>query len=101
MHILVINCGSSSVKTAVVHEETGNYAMELKIERLGQEGRAVATFDKEPAISCPHTHEAALSELIPKLLERLQAADITLQGVGHRAVHGGDHGHRALCDELV
>lgn len=90
MHILVINCGSSSIKTAVVHEETGNYAMELKIERLGQEGRAVATFDKEPAISCPHTHEAALSELIPKLLERLQAADITLQGVGHRAVHGGD-----------
>ena len=35
MHILVINCGSSSIKAAVVNEQTGERAIELKVERLG------------------------------------------------------------------
>ena len=90
MHILVINCGSSSIKAAVVHEQTGDYSLELKVERLGQAGRAVASFDDEPAQPCPHTHEEALKALIPALVARHEARGHRLDGVGHRAVHGGE-----------
>lgn len=90
MHILVINCGSSSIKTSVVHEESGAHVMSLKVERLGQPGRAVASFDDEAAFECPHTHEEALGLLIPQLVARLEAAGVQLDGVGHRSVHGGD-----------
>ena len=36
MHILVINCGSSSIKAAVINHETGARALELE-PRLGEE----------------------------------------------------------------
>lgn len=87
MHILVINCGSSSIKAAVVHEKTGDRAVELKVERLGQPGKSQASFGGEEAFECPDTHAAALELLIPKMLDRI---DGELEGVGHRVVHGGD-----------
>lgn len=88
MHILVINCGSSSIKAAVVHEQTGKRAVELKVERLGQNGQATAKFNDEAPVSCPDTPEEALEMLIPQIIERL--GESTIDGVGHRVVHGGE-----------
>ena len=34
MNILVINCGSSSVKAAVINSSTGKYHLTMKIERI-------------------------------------------------------------------
>lgn len=88
MHILVINCGSSSVKAAVVDHKRGDHVLDLKIERLGQEGRATAQIGDGEVTPCPHTHDAAMQEFIPKLLAALPEG-IKVEGVGHRAVHGG------------
>ena len=89
MHILVINCGSSSIKAAAINHTTGERALELKAERLGQDGEARARFGDSAPFECPSDPEQALRELIPRMLDEL-GEEVTLEGVGHRVVHGGE-----------
>ncbi len=89
MHILVINCGSSSIKAAIIQHQTGEHVLDLKCERLGEDGEATVCIGDDAPAPCPSEPEAALKEVIPRLLER--AGDfVDLEGVGHRVVHGGD-----------
>ena len=62
MHILVVNCGSSSIKASVVSHTDGEHVADLKIERLGTDGAQARVNGGEPT-ACPSTHEAALEEL--------------------------------------
>jgi acetate kinase len=85
MRILVVNCGSSSLKAAVVEPESGKTIANATVERVGDTdavlrwGDAVETFDAPD-------HGAALGPV----LERLRAAVGPIDGVGHRVVHGGE-----------
>ncbi|BDS10076.1 acetate/propionate family kinase [Aureispira anguillae] len=98
MNILVINCGSSSIKAAVVNNENGNFLLTMLIERV---------LDKplihinETAIDCPESgHEAVLNFSLPLIQDYLGAHE--LNGVGHRVVHGGDKFDApVLIDETV
>ena len=101
MHILVVNCGSSSIKASVVSHTDGEHVADLKIERLGTDGAQARVNGGEPT-ACPSTHEAALEELIPKLVESLPEG-VKVDGVGHRAVHGGEEftGPVRLDDEVI
>ena len=89
MHVLVINCGSSSIKAAVLDPETGVRAATLRAQRVGQPGATVKIQG-----SIEQSHEAAgldLATVLDRYLpELIQAAGGELQGVGHRVVHGGD-----------
>jgi acetate kinase len=102
MDILVINCGSSSVKASVVNHKSGQHVLDLRIERLGQEGRAFAQLGEGEQVLCGHTHEEAMRVWIPKLLEALPEG-VKIQGVGHRAVHGGTEFTRPvrIDDEVI
>lgn len=101
MHILVINCGSSSIKAAVVHHQTGERVGQLKVERLGQEARAQASLNGAKAQSCPDAHAQALDVWIPKMLKELPAG-VEVTGVGHRVVHGGEKfAHPVRIDDEV
>lgn len=81
MNILVINCGSSSVKYQVIDPAKGEPLLAGKIERMGQDGR---------------DHDDAIEEVLAK------AADFQVEAVGHRVVHGGTHFHDAcLIDDEV
>lgn len=89
MNILVINCGSSSVKAAVIDGNNGNRLLTLKIERLLDEHPVIHFNDEEKTISCPDSgHENALRFALPLVKERLGEQE--LHGVGHRVVHGGN-----------
>jgi acetate kinase len=88
MNILVINCGSSSIKGAVVDHDSGAKLARIHIERIGEAEPSVR-YDADEAIPCAAgDHEHALTECLPKLLARL--GDATIDGVGHRVVHGGE-----------
>lgn len=87
MYILIINCGSSSVKAAVVNSHSGNRPIELQIERIHQQP-IVSINDQQS--QCPETgHEAALKYALPLLQKKLKELNIAIHGVGHRVVHGG------------
>lgn len=68
MNILVINCGSSSIKYRIVDSDTGMLQHKGKAERLNERTGG---------------HEAALEKILSSL-------DLTqIEAVGHRVVHGG------------
>ena len=88
MLILVINCGSSSIKAAVVHHHNGHQLATMQVQRIGEAAPTVAFDGAEPAACAAADHQQALADNLPKLLAKLPASE-TLSGVGHRVVHGG------------
>ncbi len=84
MLILVVNCGSSSLKASVVDAASGSVVAKVKIERIGE---------------VVPDHAAAIEHA----LESLVTDGLTLRGVGHRVVHGGEEFSRPtlIDDEVV
>lgn len=86
--ILVINCGSSSVKYALVPSDPAQPRISGKAERLGGDE---ARLKGKDANGEPFSHSldgANHLEAIRAILELL--ADQPLLAVGHRIVHGGE-----------
>lgn len=90
-NILVINCGSSSIKFALVNEAQSTFPLQGLAERLGSP-EAVLHWqlgDTKQSLDIPGAdHRAALEKLLPLAQD---AAGGKLDGIGHRVVHGGEH----------
>lgn len=89
--VLVLNCGSSSLKYAVVEPDSGRQRADGIVERIGDAGG-------------PPDHEAALRTAFDQLAEDGHHLEsLGLVGVGHRVVHGGPDLHRptVVDDALI
>ncbi|MGH8353565.1 MAG: propionate/acetate kinase, partial [Pseudomonas sp.] len=90
-NILVINCGSSSIKFALVNEAHAQFSLSGLAERLGSHD-AVLHWQRggeQDSLMLPNgDYRAALVQLLPLVQG---AAGGTLHGIGHRVVHGGEH----------
>lgn len=91
--VLVVNCGSSSIKFALVNPEQSEFVMEGLAERLG-EAEANLTWKingAKESVELPvkADHKAALSQILPKV-EKVAATEGKLKAIGHRVVHGGE-----------
>jgi len=90
VNVLVLNCGSSSAKFAVIDAVSGRELVSGIAQRLGS---PQATLDfkaeghKESRLLHGASHEQALRAVVA-LLEELGAAE-QIAGIGHRVVHGG------------
>ncbi len=89
MHILVINCGSSSIKADVIDHYSGHRAASMDVERLGSTNPLFRFNGHREELEDGTDHGEALAIALPKLLDYLPD-DVTIRGVGHRVVHGGD-----------
>ncbi|MCU1715691.1 acetate kinase [Pseudomonas sp. 5P_3.1_Bac2] len=90
-NILVINCGSSSIKFALINEHHTHTTLIGLAERLGTADAQINwQLDGEKNhLSVPNAdHRAALAEILP-LVENASGGH--LDGIGHRVVHGGEH----------
>jgi acetate kinase len=89
--VLVLNCGSSSLKYAVVEPDSGRQIADGIIERIGE------------GPSAPADHEAALRAAFDELSESGMHLDsLGLVAVGHRVVHGGRDLYRpTLVDDAL
>lgn len=104
MDVLVLNCGSSSIKAAVVCAETGEAGFEGIAERLGsREARLTYTANAdEGSVALGVGDHAAAMTAVLDVLASTRLAD-GLAGVGHRVVHGGER-FSASClidDEVI
>lgn len=90
-NILVINCGSSSIKFALVNQAHSQFPLSGLAERLGSHD-AVLHWQRggeRDSLMLPNgDHRAALAQLLPLVHG---AAGGKLHGIGHRVVHGGEH----------
>ena len=93
--ILVLNCGSSSMKAAVLGGVTGESFLTVLAEMLGSADALITTKfqgEKEVFYFKEHTsHDHA----VKKLLQLLQQHGLNkgIIAVGHRVVHGGETFH--------
>lgn len=88
--VLVLNCGSSSVKLALVDPASGERRVTALAERLGSSEAVVRLRrGEEERTSAPDDTSArgAVTHLLESLREEERDG---LVGVGHRVVHGGD-----------
>lgn len=100
--VLVINCGSSSIKFAVRSESANQPLLSGLAERLGTD-EGVLTWKaggtQQQAKLKDGQHSTAMRELLPLIEQHTQQP---LTAVGHRVVHGGEHFTGAqIIDESV
>ena len=89
MHILVLNCGSSSVKSDILDAQTGQQILSMSIDRIHEAQPLLKFSDENDSRLCPASgHEATLRHALPLLIAKIQKEQ--LKGIGHRVVHGGD-----------
>ena len=97
MKILVINCGSSSLKFQLIDSETEAVIAKGLCERIGIEGSQLIYTptggEKQETLSPMEDHKKAVSLVISALTNEKSGVLSSLSeidAVGHRLVHGGE-----------
>jgi acetate kinase len=86
MRVLALNCGSSSVKSALIDVATGQRLHESQVEK----------------IDWGHAQLQGVQEAVEHLLSEYQREASPPEAVAHRVVHGGEQFHTAtLLDDAV
>lgn len=107
MNILVINCGSSTLKYQLLNMDNEDVLAKGLCERIGIDGRlkhegAGGEYIAEPAMP---DHAAAMQITLDALLDKSHGviSDISeIHAVGHRVVHGGEYFNESvLIDDAV
>ena len=95
MNVLVINCGSSSLKYQLINSDTEQVAAKGLCERIGVDGRMVyqpAGGEKEITEAPMPTHNEAIRMVLEALVNPktgvLKSLD-EVDAIGHRVLHGG------------
>jgi acetate kinase len=109
MNVLVINCGSSSLKYQLINSDTEDVLAKGLCERIGIDGRLVyqkAGLDKEFTDADMPTHKQAIQMVLDALVNEKTGAIGSLSeidAVGHRVVHGGEKfaASTILTDEVL
>ena len=95
MNVLVVNCGSSSLKFQLINSETEEVAAKGLCERIGLDGRLVyqpTNGEKEVIEASMPTHTEAIKMVLDALVNEktgvLKSLD-EVEAIGHRVLHGG------------
>lgn len=108
MKILVLNCGSSSLKYQLINMETEEVLASGKYERIGEreafithkaQGKKVEI--KKPAYDHKEAIEFTLAQLTNPEYKVIDSLD-EVEAIGHRVVHGGEiFKESAVIDDKV
>ena len=109
MNVLVINCGSSSLKYQLIDSKSEAVLAKGLCERIGIDGRLVyqkAGQDKEITEAAMPTHKEAIQMVLDALHNPKSGAVADLSeigAVGHRIVHGGEKFSKSvvLTDDIL
>lgn len=109
MKVLVLNCGSSSLKYQLMDMENEQVVTKGTYERIGQNNSFVTIKQNGDKIRIENpvkNHEAALKFVMEELLTGEKYGVISdlneIDAVGHRLVHGGEKfDHSVLIDDEI
>jgi len=91
-NVLVINCGSSSLKFSLIEPNSGKTLVNGLAERLMTEQASItinnANEKNNLMLAAPFDHKIAIEQLVQILTEANLISQIS--AVGHRVVHGGE-----------
>lgn len=97
MKILVLNCGSSSLKYQLINMETEEVMASGKYERIGEQEAFITHKVNGQKIEIQHTalnHEEAIDFTLKQLINpEYKVVDSLdeVSAIGHRVVHGGEY----------
>lgn len=98
MNVLVINCGSSSLKYQLINSDTEDVLAKGLCERIGIDGSRIVYQpnggEKEITESPMPTHKEAIKMVLDALVNEKTGVIKSLKevnAVGHRIVHGGEN----------
>ena len=102
--VLVLNCGSSSLKFAVINATNGDEIISGLAECFNlPDARIKWNFDgKKESTSLPanSAHAAAISFIVEDIIKKIDGLEAQFVAVGHRVVHGGEKFTKsAIIDE--
>lgn len=109
MKILIINCGSSSLKYQIINMENENCLVQGVVERIGMEGsvltQKVDGREKYIVTQVMKDHKDAIQLVLETLVGEFHGVLNSINeiaAVGHRVVHGGEYYSKSvLIDEKV
>lgn len=110
MNVLVINCGSSSLKYQLIDSDTEAVLAKGLCERIGIDGSRLvyqpAGGEKEITESPMPTHKEAIQMVLDALVNEKTGVIKSLaevNAVGHRVVHGGENfaSSVVITDEVI
>jgi len=96
MNVLVINCGSSSIKYQLIHMEERRVLAKGLLEEIGKANSSQIHYIKEKIINRKDKvadYEEGLKKILELLLDGKKGAikdTSEISAVGHRVVHGGE-----------
>lgn len=104
--VLVINCGSSSVKFAIMNPEDGQVYLSGIAEAMNLPEAFISwrfgDEDKQKANISGYNHEQALAYLVSNILDSHKDLLDSIVACGHRIVHGGEfYSAPTLIDDEV
>ncbi|SFJ69263.1 acetate kinase [Thermoflavimicrobium dichotomicum] len=103
MKVLIINCGSSSIKYELFEMTTESVLAEGVVERIGTDSAIIKlrVTGRDPLVQTSEIldHQVGLSRVLSLLMSReqgvIQSAE-EVKAVGHRVVHGGEYFSEAV-----
>ena len=108
MKILVINCGSSSLKYQLIDMNDNNVLAQGLVERIGIDGiltQKVEGRDKYVVETDLKDHQVAIDLVLKTLVDEKQGVIKSMDeisAVGHRVVHGGEkYSNSVVVDDEV
>ncbi len=110
MNILVVNCGSSSIKYQLLDMTTGKVIARGTVEKIGLVGSFIKheLFGKEPVLFEGDIldHQAGIEFLLGILISEKHGcirSFAEIHAVGHRVVHGGEKFNESvlITDEVI
>lgn len=109
MKVLVINCGSSSLKYQLINMDNKNVLAQGLVERIGINGSILTQKSESKSkyiIEEPmENHEDAIKLVLEALVDKVHGVIDSMEeiaAVGHRVVHGGErYSKSVLIDDEV
>ena len=103
--ILVLNCGSSSIKFAIINPKTEQLFLSGLVQCIETKDSSIDWrfygTDKQTK-SIPHLHYANAINEIVNIIKKDNSLFDNIIGIGHRVVHGGERFfHSAIIDNHV